>query len=142
MLSPFRVLPNERSSVASTRVPATLSVGPLIERPSLLSSLCDFDGAKVGHQRGSYFLHPRATGWFKPGELESRRDLGHTFDISLRHVTPYTPYGVLDDLVPGATYVTIMRRPVERFLSLFNFREELKREFKVCIGDRCRDAIG
>eukprot|EP00752_Nemacystus_decipiens_P002277 g2158.t1 len=86
--------------------------------------------AQVGHQKGCHFLHPRAKGWFERGELESRRDLGHKFDISLRHVTPYTPYGVLDDLVPGAAYVTIMRRPVERFLSLFNFRDELKRKFQ------------
>lgn len=86
---------------------------------------------QVGHQRGSYFLHPKGTGWFARGELESRRDLGHKFDISLRHVTPYTPYGVLEELVPGASFVTIMRRPVERFLSLFNFRGELKKKFKV-----------
>lgn len=87
---------------------------------------------QVGHQRGCYFLHPRARGWFEKGELESRRDGGHRYDISLRHVTPYTPYGVLDELVPGAAYVTIMRRPVDRFLSLFNFRDELKKGFKVC----------
>lgn len=87
-------------------------------------------------------MHPRATGWFKQGELESRRDLGHKFDISLRHVTPYTAYGVLDELVPGAAYVTIMRRPVERFLSLFNFREELKNKFKVCPSGCCGNMIG
>lgn len=86
---------------------------------------------QVGHQRGSYFLHPKETGWFARGELESRRDKGQKFDISLRHVTPYTPYGVLEELVPGAAFVTIMRRPVERFLSLFNFRAELKKKFKV-----------
>lgn len=91
--------------------------------------------AQVGHQRGCYFLHPRAKGWFEQGELESRRDLGHKYDISLRHVTPYTPYGVLDELVPGAAYVTIMRRPVDRFLSLFNFRDELKTKYKVCASD-------
>lgn len=86
--------------------------------------------AQVGHQRGSYFLHPLAKGWFAQGELESRRDQGERYDISLRHVTPYTPYDVLEDLVPGAQFVTIMREPVERFLSLFNFRGELKRRYK------------
>ncbi|CAM9824021.1 unnamed protein product [Pylaiella littoralis] len=86
--------------------------------------------AQVGHQRGSYFLHPKATGWFARGELESRRDEGQRFDVSLRHVTPNTPYGVLEELVPGAAFVTIMRRPVERFLSLFNMRADLKRRFK------------
>ena len=78
-----------------------------------------------------YFLHPLAKGWFGRGELESRRDQGEKYDISLRHVTPYTPYGVLEDLVPGAQFVTIMRDPVERFLSLFYFRGELKRRYKV-----------
>ena len=87
--------------------------------------------SKVGHRKGFYFLHPKATGWFVRGELESRRDQGQKYDISLRHVTPYTPYGVLEDLVPGAQFVTIMRDPVERFLSLFNFRGELKRKYKV-----------
>lgn len=76
-------------------------------------------------------MHPEATGWFAPGELESRRGNGHRFDISLRHVTPSTPYGVLEELVPGAAFVTIMRRPVERFLSLFNFRGDVKMKFKV-----------
>ncbi|CAM9316128.1 unnamed protein product, partial [Ectocarpus fasciculatus] len=86
--------------------------------------------AQVGHQRRSYFLHPKATGWFGRGELESRRDEGQAFDISLRHVTPYTPYGVLEELVPGAAFVTIMRRPAERFLSLFNFRGDIKKKYK------------
>ncbi|CAM9334716.1 unnamed protein product [Scytosiphon promiscuus] len=85
--------------------------------------------AQIGHKRRSYFLHPEATGWFAPGELECRRDKGQRFDVSLRHVTPSTPYGVLEELVPGAAFVTIMRRPAERFLSLFNFREEIKRKF-------------
>ncbi|CAM9139754.1 unnamed protein product [Ascophyllum nodosum] len=86
--------------------------------------------AQIGHQNRAYFLHPRATGWFAQGELESRRDQGQTFDISLRHVTPYTPYNVLEALVPGAVFATIMRDPVERFLSLFNFRGEIKRKFR------------
>lgn len=76
-------------------------------------------------------MHPKATGWFGRGELESRRDEGQSFDISLRHVTPYTPYGVLEELVPGAAFVTIMRRPAERFLSLFNFRGDIKKKYKV-----------
>lgn len=76
-------------------------------------------------------MHPKGTGWFARGELESRRDQGQKFDISLRHVTPYTPYDVLEQLVPGVTFVTIMRHPVKRFLSLFNFRTELKNNFKV-----------
>lgn len=86
---------------------------------------------QVGHQRGLYFLHPRATGWFAEGELESRRDQGQKFDVSIRHITPYTPYGVLEDLVPGATFATIMRDPLDRFISLYNFRGNLKQKFKV-----------
>lgn len=92
--------------------------------------LCDIV-PKVGNQRGSYFLHPKATGWFERGELESRRDQGERYDVSIRHMTPYTPYDVLEDLVPGAQFVTIMRDPLERFLSLFDFRAELKKRYKV-----------
>lgn len=91
---------------------------------------------KIGNRRGSYFLHPKATGWFARGELESRRDQGERYDISMRHMMPYTPYGVLEDLVPGAQFVTIMRDPLERFLSLFDFKAELKKRYKVRLS-RC-----
>lgn len=80
---------------------------------------------------GCYFLHPKSNGWFQERELESRLWEGQRFDMSVRHITPYTPYETLSRLLPGAVFVTILREPVDRFLSLFNFRHDLKRKYKV-----------
>lgn len=85
----------------------------------------------MGNQRGSYFLHPRKTGWFAEGELLERYNEGQRFDMSVRHITPYTPYRLMELLVPHGVFVTIMRRPLDRFISLFNFRRDMKRRFKV-----------
>lgn len=89
-------------------------------------------GSQGGQEGGGcYFLHPESGGWFQDGELESRLNAGQSFDMSVRHITPHTPYDTLSKLVPGAVFVTIMRKPLERFISLFNFRHDLKRHYKV-----------
>lgn len=113
------------------------SNGQLSTEPS--ASVCNMDNhyscmvtwIQVGHRKGSYFLHPQQTGWFKDGELLERMNKGQRFDLSIRHVTPNTSYRLMELLVPGASFVTIMRRPLDRFLSLFNFRKRYKIQYKV-----------
>jgi len=83
-------------------------------------------------------LHPLDKGWFAPRELEARaKAFGSSagssatgassglFDVSFRHLTPHADYASLGRLLGGPAapplFVSILREPVSRFVSLFNF---------------------
>ena len=48
---------------------------------------------------------------------------GERYGASFRHVTPHVDYARLDVLLPvaGALCVTVLREPLARFVSAFNF---------------------
>ncbi|GMH97807.1 hypothetical protein TrVE_jg9553 [Triparma verrucosa] len=66
-------------------------------------------------------LHPTKDGWFKENELKGRARLGHRFDVSFRHMTPVLELEPLQELLPDSLITTIMRDPVTKFNSMFNF---------------------
>jgi hypothetical protein len=98
----------------------------------------------VAYQLQLRALHPEEKGWFAPGELKRRAlaatlasssfssssstttttaksSSGAFFDVSFRHLSPHAEYGPLLQLLPGCRVVSILRAPLSRFVSLFNF---------------------
>jgi len=92
----------------------------------------------VAYQLRLRALHPEEKGWFAVGELKQRARVaaaagrasssssatnpdGAYFDVSFRHLSPHTEYEPLQQLLPGSLIVSILREPLSRFVSLFNF---------------------
>jgi len=90
----------------------------------------------VAYQLRLRALHPEEKGWFAIGELKRRARAaiaaggasppsattnGAYFDVSFRHLSPHTEYEPLQQLLPGCLVVSILREPLSRFVSLFNF---------------------
>jgi hypothetical protein len=84
----------------------------------------------IAYQRKMRMLHPLDKGWFGKGELARRGNAGQRFGASFRHMSPFLEYAALDVLLPRARYVTILREPVSRFVSLFNFVGTALRGFR------------
>ena len=75
-------------------------------------------------------LHPLDKGWFKEGELKLRVAQGQAFEMSFRHMSPVLELDVLQDIVPNAFLTTIVRNPVTKFNSMFNFVQTTSAKYK------------
>ena len=84
----------------------------------------------IAYQRRMKMLHPLDKGWFAPGELARRGAKGERYGASFRHLSPHLEYAALDVLLPRARYATILREPVSRFVSLFNFVGHLLKQHR------------
>lgn len=84
----------------------------------------------IAYQLRMKMLHPEDKGWFAPGELARRGARGEQYGVSFRHITPHLNFDALDILLPQARYVTILREPVSRFVSLFNFVGNVLRAYR------------
>mmetsp|Transcript_5100 Transcript_5100/g.7047 ORF Transcript_5100/g.7047 Transcript_5100/m.7047 type:complete len:335 (-) Transcript_5100:230-1234(-) len=86
---------------------------------------------QIANKLGLYMLHPEKHGKFEIEELEKLASNGLTYDVSFRHFHPAPlDYSVLSQLFPSATYVTIVRHPVQRFFSMFKFDTGVNKQFR------------
>lgn len=83
----------------------------------------------IAYREGMYALHPWASGNFREGELAKRAANGEIYDIMYRHPTPHLDEMSLTKLVPNALWVTIVREPVSRFLSAYNFVKRISKKY-------------
>lgn len=83
----------------------------------------------IAHREGMYALHPWSSGNFREGELSKRAANGEIYDIMYRHPTPHLDEASLTNLVPNALWVTIVREPVSRFLSAYNFVKRISKQY-------------
>ena len=74
-------------------------------------------------------LHPLDKGWFTKDEIGDRADSGQTFDMSFRHMSPVVEFDNLSRIVPDAFLTTIVRNPVTKFNSMFNFVKSTRRKY-------------
>jgi len=75
-------------------------------------------------------LHPLDKGWFQEGELKARVAQGQTFEMSFRHMSPVLELDVLQEIVPDAFLATIVRDPVTKFNSMFNFVQTTREKYR------------
>lgn len=53
-----------------------------------------------------------------------------SYDVSYRHLSPHLDYVAMNALLPNCLFVSILREPVSRFVSLFNFVKTLRVKYK------------
>jgi len=88
------------------------------------TSVAEFLSA-IAYVKGLHCLHPSSGGNYREGELKMRAKRGEIYDMSFRHPTPRLDEDALENLIPNAKWVTIIREPIARFVSTMFFVKKI-----------------